>query len=1108
MRDLFTCPRGHRWEAPVPDGAAAGQRVPCPVCGAEPAPADRSASTKAETLPPSQVPPRVPSVAAARQALAARDPEVAPADLPGYEILGELGRGGMGVVYQARQVALDRLVALKMVLAGAHAGPEELARFRAEAEAVARLQHPNIVQIYEVGAHGGLPYFSLELVAGGALDRKLAGTPLPAREAARLAEALARAVQAAHERGVVHRDLKPANVLLDGAPGAPVGECTPKVTDFGLAKRLDQGGGRTGTGAILGTPSYMAPEQAAGKPGEVGPAADVYALGAILYECLTGRPPFRAETPWDTLQQVVAADPVPPRALQPKVPRDLETVCLKCLRKDLPRRYPSARALAEDLNNYLAGRPIHARPVGVLERAIKWARRRPAAASLLLVSIVAALALGGLGVNRAYDAQLQRNLDTEAQLRQDAEAARREAQRQEQLTQAALQREHDALAREQQTLYLHRITLAHREWGDNHVGRALELVNACPPDLRHWEWHYLNRLCHSDFLTFRGHASSVLGVAFSPDDKRLASASGDQTVKVWDAQTGQEELSLKGHTGAVQGVCFSPDGKRLASAGGAYDKGEVKVWDAERGQEVLTLRGHTGFVRCVCWSPDGKRLASAGGKSNVGEVKVWDAGRGQEVLALRHTSDIVGVSWSPDGKRLASTTWNGAMVWDAERGQQVLALQGHTAGVHSVSWSPDGKRLASAGGDIGKPGEVKVWDAERGQQVLALQGHGDWVNSVSWSPDGKRLATASRDQTVKVWDAQTGRETLSLRGHTLEVFCVSWSPDGKRLASASRDRTVRVWEAEQRQEALLLLGHTQQVLGVCWSPDGKRLASASVDQTVRVWEETGQEALAFRAHSGPVTSVSWSPDGKRLASGGYDKMVQIWGPERGQKSLSLTGHSGIVFCVSWSPDGKRLASAGGTWDPGKNGYVGCEVKVWDAERGQEVFTLQGHTGPVHCVCWSPDGKRLASGSQDATVRVWDAERGQEVPSLRREAIPAMSVSWSPDGRRLASAGWDPTVKVWDVSSGQEAVSLKGHTANVTSVSWSPDGKRLASASQDMTVKVWDAECGQEALSLKGNSNPNASVCWSPDGKRLAGALGDETVRVWDASPPPAPPGQP
>jgi tetratricopeptide (TPR) repeat protein len=320
--------------------------------------------------------------------------------VPGYTVLGLLGRGGMGVVYQARQENLHRLVALKVLLAGDHAGPGDLTRFRREAEAVARLQHPNIVQVFDVGEHQGRPYLALELVAGGSLAQRLAGTPQSPRAAAELVETLARAMQHAHEQGIVHRDLKPANVLLSfsGATSAPLSErplseVVPKITDFGLAKWLDAEASHSHSGAIVGTPSYMAPEQAANRPGQIGPATDVYALGALLYECLTGRPPLRGATLLETLEQVRLQDPVPPRLLQPRVPRDLDTICLKCLQKEARKRYASARELAEDLRRFLAGEPIKARPIGAWGHAVKWARRRPAAAALIAVSVLGGAAL-------------------------------------------------------------------------------------------------------------------------------------------------------------------------------------------------------------------------------------------------------------------------------------------------------------------------------------------------------------------------------------------------------------------------------------------------------------------------------------------------------------------------------------------------------------------------------------------------------------------------------------------------------------------------------------------------------------------------------------------
>jgi tetratricopeptide (TPR) repeat protein len=439
MARLLTCPHNHQWELPA-DGPPDAE-VRCPVCGAAVALPPRTAATEWVTL---------------RETAPAAGGAIArPIAAPGHEVLGELGRGGMGVVYRARHVRLGRVVALKMVRAGALAGEAELARFRAEAEAVARLQHPNIVQVYEVGEDQGLPYFSLEFCPGGSLAARLNGTPVPAAAAAQVAETLARAMHVAHEAGVVHRDLKPANVLLVPSDrpeavalgGAAAERFEPKVTDFGLAKRLDvEGASLTQSGAVVGTPSYMAPEQAAGKNREIGPAVDGYALGAILYECLTGRPPFRAATPVETLLQVLGEEPVPPGRLNAGVPPDLETICLKCLAKEPARRYGSALDLAEDLRRFRQGEPIRARPVGRLERAGRWARRNPVAAGSLAAVVLALTA--GTAVSTGFAVQAARQAgqarDSEARAltaRADLERANADLTAERDRTRAALEAE-------------------------------------------------------------------------------------------------------------------------------------------------------------------------------------------------------------------------------------------------------------------------------------------------------------------------------------------------------------------------------------------------------------------------------------------------------------------------------------------------------------------------------------------------------------------------------------------------------------------------------------------------------------------------------------------
>jgi WD40 repeat protein len=579
--------------------------------------------------------------------------------------------------------------------------------------------------------------------------------------------------------------------------------------------------------------------------------------------------------------------------------------------------------------------------------------------------------------------------------------------------------------------------------------------------------------------TLGGHANSVYGVSFSPDGKMLATASADNTLKLWDTSTGKEIKTLIGHTNSVNGVSFSPNGKMLASAS---DDNTLKLWNTSTGKEIKTLTGHTNSVKGVSFSPNGKMLASA---SSDNMVKLWDISTGKEITTLiGHTNRVNGVSFSPDGKMLASASVDRTVkLWNTSTGKEIKTLNGHTNWVYGVSFSPDGKMLASASVDC----TVKLWNTSTGKEIKTLIGLTDLVLGVSFSPDGKMLATASGDNKVKLWDTSTYKEIKTLIGHTNWVYGVSFSPDSKMLATVSGDNTGKLWDTSTYKDIKTLNSHTNWVYGVSFSPDGEMLASASGDNTVKLWDtNTGKEIKTLIGHTNSVKSISFSRDGKMLASASDDNTVKLWDTSTYNQMKTLTGHANSVNSLSFSPDGKMLATAS----------VDRTVKLWDTSTYNEIKTLTGHTNSVNSLSFSPDGKMLATAGVDNTVKLWDTSTYNEIKTLTGHTNSVNSLSFSPDGKILATAGDDNTIKLWDTSTYNEIKSLIGHTNSVNGVSFSPDGKMLASVSVDKMVKLWNFSTYKEIKTLSGHAYWVYGVSFSPDGKILATASADKTVRLW------------
>jgi WD40 repeat protein/serine/threonine protein kinase len=1023
-----------------------------------------------------------------------------------YRIIREVGRGGMGIVYEAEQVSLGRHVALKVLPRKMLLDARQKRRFEREARAAARLHHTNIVPVFGVGEQDGMPYYVMQFIQGQGLDQVLdelkglrgggqVGDPPPENGSA----------------AQVARSLLTGCLAGNGVPpavfDAPTGAETPPPAEPGRPS------------LTLSTSPLALPGQSSGTPpprqqtywqsvAQIG----VQVAGAL--EHAHGQGILHRDikpsnllldtrgTVWVTDFGLAKADDQPNLTHTGDILGTLRYMPPEAFEGTTDAR-GALYSLGLTLYELLAFRPAF----GEQDRA-------------RLIRQVTNAELPRLGklnphvprdletiVHKAIDRDPAHRYQTAGELAADLQRflddepirARRTSPP-ERLWRWA--RHNKAVAAALSAVALLLVVIAAGSAGmaawnkkladdkekEREKAEAAQNQEAELRGLAERQGRELRRNLYFAEMNLAGQAAAAPSGIGEVGAFLANWRHGEPDLRGWEwyylkGLCHRDLLTLPSQNKGASAVAWSPDGRRLASAGRGPD---IEIWDPATGKILGLLHGHTDWVLGLAWSPDGARLAAGSADRTV---RVWDMAGTAKPRTLRGHDDIVTcVAWSPDGQQLASGGRDGSVrLWDWAGGRELRALRRHNREVRAVAWSPDGTRLASAGWDH----TVKVWDrlgsAVSGTEVLDIP-HISLVDAVAWSPDGKRLASGSWDQTVKIWDAARGTNEQTLAGHLSRVFAVAWSPDGKRLASAGGDGNVKVWDVAQGRATATLRGHTYEVLAVAWNPDGSRLASGSLDRTIKLWDPAGyREAVTLRGSHGPVRSAAWSPDGKRLAFC-TGSVIMLWDPASGEEPHILGGHNGLVWSLAWSPDGTRLAVGG------QDGTV----NVQSPATGGVAVTLFGNGKAVRAVAWSPDGRRLAAGSEDGVVRILDVAAGQVVLTFRGHGSNGVTaLAWSPDGAHLASGSWDQLIKVWDAGSGAELFTLGGHGNEITALAWTGDGTRLASASGDRTIKLWDAATGKETLTLRGHTNWPYALAWSPDGRRLASASEDGTVKLWD-----------
>lgn len=964
--------------------------------------------------------------------------ELLPRDFGDYELLSEIARGGMGIVYKARQKSLERTVAVKMLLTGTFSHAEMVRRFRGEAVLAGGLHHPNIVPVHEVGTRDGQHFIVMDFVDGMNLSVVLRTEPISIRDTARIVQTIASAVHYAHEQNVLHRDLKPSNILLDR-------NGDPHVGDFGLARKIDGDSTITLTGQVLGSPNYMPPEQAASNRGKVSRRSDVYGLGAILYHCLAGRPPFQAETLEATLQLVLTADPISPRLLNPSVPPDLETICLKCLEKEQGRRYTTAQELADELTRFLENQPIHARRITRLEKMARWCRRNPPLA--VAVGAAALFFITGFVVS-AWQAG----------------------------------RAHREALSSRLNLYLADISLAQQALRQNNYAAARQkLLAHLPtngwPDLRGWEWRYLWQQSEPDKVPTFDAGDIVHDLALSPDGSTLVSARRDGQVRIMDflRQTVTTNMAAGARDKASESLAFSPDGVWLATT----DQDRVILLRKDNWERREFVSKSPGILHSIKFAPDGHQLFAASTRG----LKAWDVNSGSETEPpVPFTNECLRLEISSDARWLALYTEDTLLAWDLASGSRVLSHAFERNDFHAIDLSSRGLLAACDRGGL-----VRVWDLAEARRTGATNSLAQWDTraagpnyAVSFSYDGSMLAVGGSAQLVHLYETTNWQELVSFKGHQQEVWALTFSRDNARLVSAGKDGSIKIWDPGARP----VTNSVGRMFPLGFTPDSKFVVIFNEKREVQFWDATSRKLDRTFRPAGNAAAIKpvfqeITMDGSTLVVKESNNSIHILDLKTGESrgSLKLPKPEALEGATPWqcSPDSRSVA-------------VGTKrMNGASAVFATEVYDLK--TGEMAKSCadliearFSFTGRYLGGRNAASKPVIWDLQTGRT--RVLEGLASVKCVTFSHDEKICAASSDNSRIQLWNMSDGQPRGVLIGHRAGVGDIAFSKDDRTIFSTSTDLTLRLWNVATRQEMI-MFAEDRDTYELALSPDDTTLA-----------------------